>query len=472
MSVLAAFFFNMVFNFVSGLLAAKFLGPDQFGRFALALIIAGVIQMVAFDWLRLSAVRFYSRASRADQPELRATLDFSFRVAALAVTGLGLAIVASRLDLPPSPVLLGLTCAVAIANALFDYHSALARGRFLDRVYLRLTLTKNLIALALVAGAAYVTGSALAALVGMCVSMAGATFFARRGLADPGSPLSLAARDLAIQCARYSGPIVAANLLYMLVPLVNRAIIAGLWGYAETGLFSLAYDVGVRLVGALALALDILLFQVAVRADAKWGRAAAQEQVARNAATVFAVLLPCTVGLWLTLPSVERLIVPDEFHGAFSEYLSVLLPGMFCYAMSNCAVNATFQIDRKTWPLILAALVGCLANVALFVVLKGTGSPHAVASAQSWAFVAAFAALLVFAVRSGARMPRWRDLLATCAGVGAMYVVVLPMRAWEPGLATALAQASAGAATFGAFVLALDIAGMRSGALAALRKRR
>ena len=75
MKVLVAFFTNTFFNFVIGLMVAKFLGPEEFGRFALALAIALVSQTIVFDWLRLAAIRFYSERtaqeehSHADQPD-------------------------------------------------------------------------------------------------------------------------------------------------------------------------------------------------------------------------------------------------------------------------------------------------------------------------------------------------------------------------------------------------------------------
>ena len=43
MRVIAAILVNTLFNFVIGLLVAKFLGPDQFGRFALAAAVGMMI---------------------------------------------------------------------------------------------------------------------------------------------------------------------------------------------------------------------------------------------------------------------------------------------------------------------------------------------------------------------------------------------------------------------------------------------
>lgn len=74
MKILAAFLSHALFSLVVGLAAAAFLGPEQFGHFALGLAAAGFVQILAFDWLRLSATRFYwqhsalvARARRADE---------------------------------------------------------------------------------------------------------------------------------------------------------------------------------------------------------------------------------------------------------------------------------------------------------------------------------------------------------------------------------------------------------------------
>ena len=82
MRVLLAFFANACVNFVIGLLIAKFLGPEEYGRFALAFAITTVVQTALYDWLRLATTRFYSGRTRETAPYVRGTLAACF----LAVT--------------------------------------------------------------------------------------------------------------------------------------------------------------------------------------------------------------------------------------------------------------------------------------------------------------------------------------------------------------------------------------------------
>lgn len=469
MKVLAAFLANTIANFLIGLLVAKFLGPEEYGRFALSFSIAVVAQIALFDWLRLAATRFYSAQARREAPEIRATLDASFILlaAALAIGG-GLFLYA-RQGVEPGDALIALALALAIVNGSFDYSTALLRARFEDRLYVRMMLVKNVLALALTGGGAFLFHSAGIALAGSLASLFGAALTARGALRDPGaSPLgaqSAAARML----IGYSAPIVAANLLYQSVPLAARAFVASFYGFAETGQLSLAYDLGIRAVQALGSALDVLLFQIAVAAHERHGPDRAKEQIARNMAIVIAFLAPGCVGIWLIMPSIEELIVPAQFRGPFGRYLDLLLPGLFAMAIIQFAVAPVFQIAKRTQPLIAAASIAAASGLVLALVLPRGDDASSLALAQCGAYIVALVALIGFAARAEPQWPRPRDLLATAVAVAAMTLALQPTRSLPPGLFTLVVQIGAGAGVYGALTLLLDTAGLRGTAAAALR---
>lgn len=472
MRVVFAFLINTLFNFAIGLLVAKFLGPEQFGRFALALAVAVVIQTAAFDWIRLTAVRFYSERSRSLRPELRATLDTTFAVLACGVVALAFLAVLAGMNFALPRRLVGLAVAAAITNGLFDYHMALARARFHDALYGRLIITKNLLAVTLTVGGAFVFASAQMALAGTCLSMAGSLILVREAFRDPVASPRLARTSLAFDYMRYSVPIVAANFLYLMIPFINRALVAAWYGFAQTGQFSLALDIGTRVMAAVGTALDVLLFQIAVRAEELHGPDHAKEQVARNMAVVFAILLPATTGLWLVLPSLERLFVPAEFRGPFAHYLALLLPGLFCYGLMHFAVNPIFQIGKRTVPMIAGAVVACAIDPLVIALLPRGSDASSLAIAQAASTVGALIVLLGFALFTDPRWPRGRDLAIAAVASLAMGSVLMPLRHWPPGVATLTVEIVAGTTIYAAFVAAFDVAGLRSVAVATLRSWR
>ncbi len=469
MIVFLAFSCNILFNFAIGLLVAKFLGPAEYGRFALAHATAIAVQTGFFDWIRLGATRFYSERIRRDEPALRATLDFGFAIVAIGLTAGACFFLLSGVTFALSDSLILLALGVAIVNGLFDYYTALVRARFHDHLFARLVLVKNILTFALMGGGAFLFGSAKMTLIGGIVSLAGSVFTARASLVDSGSDVKLARLPIAQTLMRYSMPIVAANLLYLTIPLANRSILAVFYGFSETGQFSLAYDFGSKAIQAVGSALDIVLFQIAVATHEMRGPREARRQIGRNMTIVLAMVLPACTGIWLTLPSIQELIVPAQFRGPFEILLTLMMTGLFCMAMIQYAIAPVFQIEKTTWPLIAAALVACIVDPVLVAVLPRGDGASSLAIAQAGAMLASLVALIGFATAAKPKWPRARDIGAIILGNAAMAAALLPLRAGEPGLATLAVQIAAGAAVYSAIVMGADIAGMRSLAVERLR---
>lgn len=458
MVLVGAYCLNAVFNLVIGLLAAHFLGPVEFGRFALALAAAAAAQLLAFDWLRLSVLRFAAGSVRAGEPAL-AALNTAFAGLALAAGALAFAAWTLDLDAPLGRPLVALAILAAVANGLFDYRCACQRAWFRDGAYARLMLAKNIFGLVLTVGAAMFTGSANATLAAACVAMA--------------APAILLVPRVGASSARilwdgpalrrfwgYGGPIVAAGALYAAIPVLNRYALAYGSGYAEAGHFALAHDVGSRLLAAVGAALDVLLFQIAVRADDEQGRTAARAQAARNVVPIVATLAAAALGCWLVLPSLEAAIAPPEYRGPFGETLARLLPGLFCQSVALYALSALFQIEGRTRPLIAAAAAAVAVN-AVALMAAGSLDPSLVAVVQSVGFAAAALALAGAGRLVGASAPDLWELARAGLALAAMALVVYPLRGLEPGLSTLAAQVVIGAAVFVGCAAALDVAGVR-----------
>jgi len=457
-----AFASNALFNFLVGLFVAKFLGPAEFGRFAIAAAVAVMVNTAGFEWIRLSAVRFYSQRTRLERPEIRATLDDCFAALAFIVSLVVLAITLSGVHLVLSPGLLAMAATAGVASGLYDYSTALARARFLDKTYMGVIIIKNSLGLVLAVGGAWWFGSAALALAGVALSVAGALIASGRSLIDRGAGPNHGRWPLAKDFMRYGLPFVGASILFQMIPLANRALVSGLYGFGETGQFSLANDIGVRVLSAIAAAMDVLLFQLAVRAEEAHGPARARAQLADNMASVFAIIAPTSVGLWLILPSFETLIVPEAFRGPFARYLTAMLPGLFSFVLLQYTISPMFQIARRPSPMIIVAIAACAVDAALILLLPRGDDAHFFALAQTGAQISGLIAAVAFAATLRPQWPPLRDIAAIVAATGAMALVGAPLRAKAPGIILLIEQAALGVATFGALAYLLDIARTRA----------
>ncbi len=467
-----AFAANALVNFLVGLLVAKFLGPTEYGRFAICFAAAAIVNSAGFDWIRLSAIRFYSERARLERPEVRATLDDCVAVLAFLISLIVLAIAFSGVKLPLSTGLIAMAAATGVASGLYDYSTALARARFLDRTYIAIIVAKNLLGLLLTVGGAWLFQSAALALAGVTLSVAGALVGAGRPLIDRGAGHGVGRWSLAKSFMAYGLPFVTSGILFQAMPLANRALVGGLFGFGEAGQFSLANDLGLRVLAAIASALDVLLFQLAVRADETHGPARARAQLAENMTTVLAIILPTAIGLWLVLPSFEALIVPEAFRGPFARYLTAMLPGLAAYVTLQYTISPIFQIAKRPTPMIIVGLAACAAN-ALFILLFPHGADgFSLALAQSGAQIVGLATGIAFAATTRPHWPRRRDFGAVALAAGVMALIVLPLRARALGALTMAMQVGVGVASYAALAYLLDVAKARARIGAVMEARR
>ncbi|GAB6842459.1 O-antigen/teichoic acid export membrane protein [Methylorubrum rhodinum] len=470
MAVIAAYVVNAVLNLALGLLLAQILGPADFGRFALGIAGSVVLTTLFFEWLRLSATRFYSERVRGEEPWIRAILDRAYAATALCLVAATLLCLAGRPIAGPPATLAAAAVATAIGIGFFDYQTTLARARFIGGLYLKLVLVKSGLALVLMVGTAWVTGDATAVIAAAGVSQFLAAILIHRSLTDPRHrPDVERGRTMLRVFVTYGLPLIAANVVYQLLPFANRSAIAAVGGFSESGYFSLASDIGTRIFGTLGAALDVLLFQIAVRAEEIGGRQAGERQVARNLAVVAALILPSMAGVWAVLPALEAIVVPDAFRGHFTAYLLPMLPGLVAFAAMNYALNPVFQIRRRTMPVIVAALFGALVNALALLALAGPYGGYGIAVAQTLGFLAAFGLLAGLALTGPDRIALpWRDLAAASAATLLMAAAVWPLRTLAPWLALP-ACIGTGVLVYGGFVWLFDIAGLRS---AVMERRR
>jgi O-antigen/teichoic acid export membrane protein len=296
----------------------------------------------------------------------------------------------------------------------------------------------------------------------MMLSVAGSLAAGRGGLIDRNAGAKRAERALAFRFLTYGLPIVLANFLYQTVPLANRVIVSQTLGFAEAGQLSLAFEIGIRVVGAIGSALDVILFQIAVLTEKTAGADEARMQISRNMGVVFAIVLPSVVGCWLILPSFEALFVPETFRGPFAHYFTLTAPALLGFALMNYGVHPAFQIAHRLAPLIIAALVASLANSLAVIFLPASADASKFAIAQSISTCSGLAALIVMMFALEPMWPRARDRVGALAASALMLGASLPLRSFAPGAITLAGQLVAGVLVYGAAAFAFDVAKSRS----------
>lgn len=461
MTFVVAFLINAGLAFALSLVLAALLGPEAFGRYAIGLSLAVTINTAFFEWLRLSTARFQSERAQRETPAIRKTIDIAYRLsgASLAVlTAAALAVdPASGLSRP----LLAAAAACGLAYGFSEYRMALARALFLERSYLALALMRAFLGFAIAAVIAHGSGDPALVLVGMALAASLPILIVRHNLRAPAATTDAAFDKAALAAfARYALPLVAASALYQLLPLLNRSLLAGRDGFAEAGYFSLVSELTTRLFQNLGAALDIVLFQLAVRADEQEGRAAAERRIAENAGIVVAIVLPAALGLWLVWPAFEAVFIPSAFRGRLSGSAPALIAALALYALIQFAVNPYFQVRHRTGPVVAAALVAVAVNLGAVLIWPRLPGAEGFALAQLAGLASGFVVLVGLAAANGARLPL-REVALSALGAAVMSAALWRVGDLGAPVATLIAQVALGGAVYGLCAFMFDLCGCR-----------
>ncbi|CAN1530850.1 RfbX Membrane protein involved in the export of O-antigen and teichoic acid [Rhabdaerophilaceae bacterium] len=455
----AAFLLSALAQFGLGLLVAALLGPAQFGLYALGFAAAVVGQTVLFEWIRLSITRF-SGAAYASTAALRTP----FIIGVLACLGVGGLLVTFGGEQRTLYVLIALGAA---SLGYAECRAAHMRAGFAERSYALLLLMRVATSLVLVPAVSIVIPRGDAALAAFFASILIALGIHQLVLREASIWLDSPANDVEPTALKpflaYALPIVGTNLAYLLLFLGLRLYVASSSGLAQSGQFSLALDIGLKLVMTLGTALDLYLFQLAVRARDREGRLAASQRLGDNLALIIASLAPMVLGVWLVLPSLETLLIAPAYRGIFATQITLLLPSLLIYALVQYGLHPLHQLGVGTRPLILAA---CLALLTTAIV-TALGGDVGLDADQRPAFglllgMALAALLLWWKAESRPSLGGLRFFSSLGLALSALFLVGFGLRqAIEPGAVAIIATGLFGGLTYAICAWLTDLAGLK-----------
>lgn len=446
-----------VVSFFAIPLFSRLLDPAGYGRYALVLATVNVLYALLFQWMRLALVR-YLAAAGDNAGRLQSTLMTAMGALVLATGGLAATVCVLPFTSEWRDVILACWAVLAV-QATFELACEYARGMLRPWQFMRMQLARSLAFVAL--GVALVMAGAgwWGPLAGMATGMAAAVVFAwprdwkavrpaidwtmLKGLALYGLPLSLTVA------------------LTVVIGTSDRYLIAWLMGEDAAGLYAVAADFTGQTVTLLMTSIHLAMFPVAVRAWERGGAAEACQRMRANASLLLAVGVPCVVGLVVLAPGISNCFLGRNFRGAAAGIIPVVALGTFLAGLKAYHFDAAFQFVHRTLSQVWIVLIAAVLNIALNLV----AIPRWGILGAAWASVIAFIVAITLTVLVGRRhvalpLPAGACVRIVLAG-GLMGLLLAPWRGHVAPGALAL-QIVAGAAVYGACLIATDFLGLRA----------
>lgn len=440
-----------IISFLAIPLFTRLLDPHGYGDYTLVTTTVGLINALAFQWLRLSFVR-YLPAAKGDPEKLKSTM-LTVQLALLA----GGALLVAGIWLVPAAhawrAVAGVCWLVTAVQPTFELFCEQARATIQPRYYMALQLSRAALSTGL--GAAFILlgmgwwGPLLGIAAGNFVP--GLYAFRR----DWRNTRLVIDRPTLWRVCRYGIPLSLTVALAIVISSSDRYLIAAFLGTGPAGIYAAAVDFTSQTLTLLMMSISLAILPLAIRAYEHQGPQAAREQMRHNATLLLAVGIPAAVGMALLAGNISHCFLGREFRAEAARIMPIVALGTFLAGYKAYHLDSAFQFAHRTIHQVWIVLIAAGVNVALNLVMI---RPFGVIGAAG-ASVIAYVISMVLTAAYGRRHFRLpfptADLVRILLGSAAMTAVLLVLRDHRGPIALA-AQVIAGAAVYAAVLLCVN----------------
>jgi len=447
--------FAGLFGIVTTAALTRLLEPAQYGVYALALVIMTAGNVIAFEWLGISFLRFYQ--ARREDPKLTCTFITIFTaISAIAALLLGVAWLGGFVAGDNRQIII-IGLILVYTASWFEFVAKMAIAEFRPLDYLLMSSARSGFILIGACAGAWLTGSPIWAAVGTAAGSLAAARLTR--IRPPWPSRRQFDTRLAWDVVRFGFPIAISMTMFSLTLDGSRLLIQQLDSTAALGVYTAASILAQNTLGVIGTGVSSAGYSMALRALEQGGAAEARRQLSANATLLLAILTPASVGMALTGHCLATTLVGVKFSSGVSQLVPWMAASAFFGGLRANHLDHSFQLGLRPQLQIFVSFVTAVMTVGLCFYLV----PQQGALGAAIAITIAAAVSCVVAIGLGRfafPIPLPVDgairTAASCALMAAA-VANLPDSGWW-GL---MLRAGVGAAVYGLAAIAFNVANLR-----------
>ncbi|WP_145961011.1 hypothetical protein [Sphingosinithalassobacter portus] len=363
--------FSNLLSVLTQVLVPHLLVPDEYLGFSTAWAYGQFVAAALFEWLRLSALRFWEGAD-ADQTRMRrasmlvSATGISLALLALSLIAYGLNVLAGI------PVLLSVLLFYARCQGMFDFGQARNRALGLHGPFVLAWSTRSILGLIFALVAAYLTGSGTQTVLAIALSYQVILFW-RGSIARSIHERHNVDRATLGHLLHFGLFMASANALGLLFPAVVRSLGVLMLPDDQAGGLALAFDYLQKIVGLSGLAVNIIVAQQSFRA-AEFGTADQQlKQIRRQMLVPPAFILLSATGFTAVQGALAPLLIPHAFLPSYLTAVHYAAAASTIIAIRMYALDPLFVMSGATRFAPVGPTVTLLLCIAVAVLLDAAG---------------------------------------------------------------------------------------------------
>jgi O-antigen/teichoic acid export membrane protein len=343
----------------------RFLTPEEYGRYAIALTVVVFFYSTLFQWIGMSLSRFFP--SFHDDKSFLKNILISF-FCLLTFTCLISGVMMLFLKDQNSQVLLAICTVFLWGYSWFELTLEFVRCRFLPIRYGVISIAKAVFALLLSFLFIFYGMGAVGIILGniFAISLVTLPFFKR----EWGNALHHKINfNFMKDFLHYGLPLIPTTSLTVVVMSADRLLLGWFMGAREAGLYATSYDLTAPTLYILLMAIFIATYPFITRALENDGVYQARVALTHYLHLLLAVSIPACVGFALLAPNISHVVLGKEFWTTATELIPWISMIAFLTGIRTYYFDLSFQLGKNTKKLIWVSVVVATISIGLNCVL-------------------------------------------------------------------------------------------------------
>ncbi|ELK46298.1 oligosaccharide flippase family protein [Halobacillus sp. BAB-2008] len=457
-------------NFSAIYIYTRMLLPEEYGIYALVLIVAKMSGIISFQWLRLGAFRFYTNYIENHMDQFLSTVLVSYAVLMSFVALLygGVYVVWDQYAGAGFIWIIGLM--FMFASNWFEMNLSILRAQLAPLAFGILSIARAVITLAV--GVALVSYglSANALIISLLVGNILPLLFIHKkqwGAVRLNKVNPALIREL----LRYGLPLTATFAMAMVIYGMDRLMLGWMIGEREVGLYAVSYDFIQQTLLVIISVIVSASSPIIIREFERGMRASMHRQMNKTFELLLIIAVPSSIGIVMLAPNIGSVFFGEAYRVAAAALMPWIVPAVFLNGMKESYFDLPFTLSKRTrlqiWPVLLGASLNLVLNF-LFIPAAGAEGA-AIASLLSYGSAMAFSILLG---RNVLHLPiPWARTGRVLGASLFMVLCLLPVWKWE-GISALVVQVLVGMIGFVFAGWVLDLGFGRSAATRMWKTRR
>lgn len=412
-----------IFSLIGIMIFTRMVPPETYGLFSLITVLAGLVNIFFFQWIRSSFIRFYNESEKYKDFTGSIVKSHIYTLVLLLIPTFILLIIFYFYTLELSYIVIGYITVVFLS--VFEMCITYYRTTLRPSIVVNVNVLKSFLVVLFSAILLYfnwgIWGLLLGSLFGTSV---GILIYLKK---LPIKPLILLSKDsnsgTQIFFLKYGFPITLSFVLSVALQNIDKIMISSILGLEENGNYAVGFDLIHNIIYMIMTSLSLAGFPLVLKKIKKEGKQAGKELFQSYVNILLFISVPASFGFAAILNEFTELVIGDRY--SISNHLMILIIiASFLHGLKSYYFDLTLQISTKTKYFFYPVLVAIVSNIIFNFFLLNKFGIEGAAFATVLAFLIAMFISSYYSIQTYHIAFPWKNFLKILVTSSLMFIIV------------------------------------------------